>query len=154
MYEAALFFHLVGAILFFAGLAVAAVGQAAARRRTRPSEVALLLRSARVGVAMVGAGTLLALVFGFWLVDLTGHGFDGWVLASLALLAFAAGIGAAGGQAPKRARRRAEELAREGDRPSSELQALLGDPRSAALNWAAAAAAVAILVLMVWKPGA
>lgn len=154
MYEWALFFHLAGAILFFAGLAVAAVGQGGARRRARPGEIALLLRAARWGVLMVALGTVLALAFGLWLVDLTAYGLDGWVLASLVLLAFALGAGAAGGQASKRARRLAERLAREGDRPSAELGALLRDPRSDALNWAAAAAGVAILVLMVWKPGA
>lgn len=154
MYEWALFFHLAGAILFFAGLAIAAVGQAAARRRTRPSEIAVLLRTARSGVLMAGAGTVLVLAFGLWLVDLTGHGFDGWVLASLALLGFALSAGAAGGQAPKRGRRLADRLARERDEPSGELQTLLRSPVSDALNWAAAAAAVAILALMVWKPGA
>lgn len=154
MYEWALFFHLVGAILFFAGLAVAAVGQSAARRRTQPDEIGLLLHTARWGVLMVGLGTLLAVAFGLWLVDLTVYGFDGWVLASLALLVFALGAGAAGGQAPKRARRLADELARSGRPPDGELQMLLHDRRADILNGAAAAAAIAILVLMVWKPGA
>ena len=149
-----MFFHLVGAILFFAGLAVAVVGQSAARRRARPSEVSVLLRSARWGVVMVGLGTVLAVAFGFWLVDLTAYGFDGWVLASLALLVFALGAGGAGGQAPKRARRLADELTRARDRPSEQLHSLLHDRRADMLNWAAAAAAIAILALMVWKPGA
>lgn len=153
MYEWALFLHLVGAILFFAGLAVAAVGQGAARRRSRPSEVAVLLRAARWGVAMVGAGTLLALAGGFWLLDLTAYGFDGWVVASLGLLAFAVVAGGLGGQAPKRARHLADRLAREGDEPSAELERLLREPLADLLNWTAAAAAAGILVLMVWKPG-
>ena len=154
MYEWALFFHLVGAILFFAGLAVAAVGQTSARRRSRPSEVALLLGTARWGVAMVGLGTVLVLVFGFWLLDLTSYGLDGWVIAALCLLGVAVAAGGIGGQAPKRARRLATQLAREGDEPSDELVRLLRSPVAEGLNWAAAAAAVAILVLMVWKPGA
>ncbi len=70
---------------------------------------------------MVGLGTLLAVAFGFWLVDLTVYRFDGWVLASLALLVVALGAGAAGGQAPKRARRLAGELARSGRPPNGEL---------------------------------
>ena len=76
------------------------------------------------------------------------------MLASLALLVFALAAGAAGGQAPKRARRLADELARAEDRPSEELHALLRNSRADTLNWAAAAAAIAILALMVWKPGA
>lgn len=154
MYEWALFFHLVGALLFFAGLAVAAVAQLSARRRTRPSEIALLLRTARWGVILVGAGTLLLVGFGFWLLDLTAYGLDGWVVGALVLLGFAVLAGGVGGQAPKRARRVAERLAREGDEPSAELERLLRSPAADALNAAAAAAAVAILVLMVWKPGA
>lgn len=154
MYEWALFLHLVGAILFFAGLAVAAVAQLSARRRRRPSEVALLLRAGRWGVLMVGLGTALALGFGLWLLDLTAYGLDGWVLASLLLLALAVAAGGSGGQAPKQARLLAERLAREHDAPSGELDRLLRRPVSDALNWAAAAAAVGVLVLMVWKPGA
>lgn len=103
---------------------------------------------------MVGLGTLVVVACGFWLLDLTVYGFDGWVLASLALLVLALGAGAAGGQAPKRARRLADDLAREGDRPNGELHALLHSRRADALNAIAAGAAVAILVLMVWKPGA
>lgn len=154
MYEWALFLHLAGAILFFAGLAVAAVAQASARRRTRPGEIAALLGAARWGVLLVAAGMLLAIVFGFWLLDLTGYGLDGWVVTSLVLLLAALVAGGIGGQAPKRARLLADRLAREGDEPSTELDALLRAPLAAALNWAAAAAAVGVLVLMVWKPGA
>lgn len=154
MYEWALFLHLVGAILFFAGLGVAAVGQGAARLRSRPSEVAVLLGAARWGVAMVGAGTLLALAAGLWLLDLTAYGFDGWIVASLGLLAVAIVAGGLGGQAPKRARRLAERLTGEGDQRSVELDRALRAPVADALNWTAAAAVVAILALMVWKPGA
>ena len=154
MYEWALFFHLVGALSFFAGLAVAAVAQLSARKRTRPSEVALLLRTARWGVVFVGTGTLLLVGFGFWLIHLTVYGLDGWIVGALVLLAFAVLAGGVGGQAPKRARRVAERLAREGAEPSAELERLLRSPAADALNAAAAAAAVAILVLMVWKPGA
>jgi uncharacterized membrane protein len=154
MYEWALFTHLAGAISFFAGLAVAAVGQSAARRRRRPSEVAALLGTARIGVLLVATGLLLAVGSGVWLLDLTVYGFDPWILATVALLAFTLVAGGVGGQAPKRARRLAERLAREGDEPARELDALLRDRVADALNWAAAAAAVAILVLMVWKPGA
>ncbi|HEY7195791.1 MAG TPA: DUF2269 family protein [Gaiellaceae bacterium] len=153
MYEWALFFHLTGAILFFAGLTVAAVGQTAARSRTRPSEISLLLGTARRGVLLVGAGAIVVVAFGFWLSDLTGYGLAAWVLAALGLLAFSAIAGALGGRTLKRARLLADRLADDGDTPSAELEALLHDRRSDVLNWAAATAAVAILALMVWKPG-
>ena len=154
MYEWALFAHLAGAISFFAGLAVAAVGQAAARRRSRPSEIAALLGTARWGVVLVAAGLVLVLGSGFWLLDLTHYGLDAWIVAALALLAVAIVTGGVGGQAPKRARQLAERLAREDDAPSRELGTMLHDRLADALNSAAGTAAVAILVLMVWKPGA
>jgi len=154
VYELALFFHLVGAFCFFMGGAVAAIGQAAARKRTRPSEIALLLRVARRGVLLVAVGTLLVVGFGFWLIDLTRYGLDAWVVAALALLGFAMAAGGLGGRAPTNARRLADRLAQQNDEPSSELARLLNSRVADALNLAAAVAAIAILVLMVWKPGA
>ena len=154
MHELALFLHIAGAILFFAGMAVAGLGEAAARGRSRPSEIALLLGAGRAGVVLVGIGLLLVLVFGLWLTDLSGFGFDGWVVAALVLLVVASAAGGIGGQAPKRARRLAERLAAEDDEPSAELDALLRQPVAIALNVVAALAGVAILALMVWKPGA
>lgn len=154
MYEWALLLHLLGAILFFAGLAVAAVGQATARRHRRPSHVAALLGTARWGVLLVVAGIVLAVAAGFWLLDETAYGFDGWVQAALALLVFAAVAGEVGGRQAKAARRLAERLAAEGDEPSAELDAALRSPLADGLNALAAAAAVGILLLMVWKPGA
>ena len=49
-----LFFHLLGAVAFFAGGAVVGTLQLAAIRRERPSEVYALLRLAPVGAALVG----------------------------------------------------------------------------------------------------
>jgi hypothetical protein len=51
------------------------------------------------------------------------------------------------------ARLTAARLAREGDLPGDEVRVLLADPASLALNVAATAAAVAVLVLMIWQPG-
>ena len=154
MYRWALFFHLAGALLFFSGLAVAAVAQLSARRRERPIEIALLLGAARTGVLLVALGAVLILAFGLWLADLSGYGLDGWVLAALVLFLLSVLLGGLGGRTPKRARLLAERLALSGDEPSPELTALLRSPRADALNAVAAAVAVAALVLMVWKPGA
>ncbi|HSL64715.1 MAG TPA: DUF2269 family protein [Gaiellaceae bacterium] len=152
MYEWLLLVHVAGAIAFFAGMAVAAAGLLAARRRERPAEVELLLGLTRWGVLLVAVGTVLVLVFGAWLVEEGNWGWDGWVAWALALLVLSALLGGAGGRAPKRARLLAERLAREGDAPSEELRRLLRDPAAAWLNAGAAAAAVAVLALMVLKP--
>ena len=82
-------------------------------------------------------GATTALVFGIWIVlrediyDLT----DGWILGAIGLwvVAIATGI-MAGLSVP------------EGDDPPV-------DARAKAFSWAATAAAVGILVLMIWKPG-
>jgi hypothetical protein len=84
--EWALFFHLLGAFLLIAGVTVAGVAFEASRRRRRPSEIALLLGLARVGVLLVVVGSLLVLAFGLWLVRLGRFGYSaGWVVAALAL---------------------------------------------------------------------
>jgi uncharacterized membrane protein len=101
----------------------------------------------------VALGTVLILAFGLWLADLSGYGLGGWVLAALVLFLASVLLGGVGGQTPKRARLLAGRLAQAGDEPSPELEALLENRRADALNAAAAVSAVAVLVLMVWKPG-
>lgn len=151
----ALFFHLLGAFLFVGGVIVAGVAFEVARRRRRPAEIALLLGLTRIGVLLVAGGALLVLPFGLWLVYLDHIGYGaGWVVAALALFLLVALIGAIGGQRPKRARRLAARLAREEQPESAELRELLDDRVALALNYAAAAIVLAIIVLMVFKPGA
>jgi uncharacterized membrane protein len=145
----ALLFHLMGAFLLVAGTAVAAVAFEAARRRDTPAEIALLLGLTRVGVVLVGLGSVLALGFGLWLVDLEDVGYGaGWIDAALGLFAAMIVLGAIGGQRPKGARRRAEAGA-----DLTELRALLDDRVTLALNYASGVLVVAIIVLMVFKPG-
>ena len=153
MRDVALFFHLLGALVFVAGIVVAGVAFEAARRRDRPGEIAVLLGLTRVGVALVGVGALLVLGFGLWLVHLGGFGFGtGWIDAALVLYVVALGLGALGGQRPKQARRLATELAAAGAPASAELRELLADRRSLAANYAASVAVLAILALMVFQP--
>jgi len=155
MEDFALFFHLLGAFLLVAGTAVAGVAFESARRRESPGEIALLLGLARIGAVLVVLGVLVALAFGLWLVHLGDWGYGaGWVDAAIALLVVAAFLGAAGGQVPKRARLLASRLAGDGQPVSDELRALLRDRRTLAVNYGSALLVVAIVVLMVWKPGA
>lgn len=153
-YESALFLHILGAVLFFAGAAVAAVGLEAARRRERAAEIAMLLGLTRVGVLLVAAGAVLLLAFGLWLVDLGGWGYaSGWIVAALTLFVLSVVLGAIGGRAPKRARLLATRLVADGS-ADGELRRLLDDPRSLALNYGSGATALVVLALMVFKPGA
>ena len=104
--EIALFFHILGAFLFVAGIVLAGVAFEAARRRDNPPEI-----------------------------------------YAAALL-----LGGIGGQRPKQARKLAARLAAEGQPANSELHALLDDAFSMIANYASAAAVLAILALMVFKP--
>jgi uncharacterized membrane protein len=151
----ALFLHVTGAFLFLGGATIAAVFSLAALRRERPSEIAALLRMTRWGVATVSIGVLMTLAFGLWLVDIAGYDWgDAWIVISLVLWLVANALGGIGGSRDKRTRLLAEQLASEGDAPSPELRARLRDPVSVGLSWAGGLAGVAILALMIWKPGA
>jgi len=153
--NAALFFHLLGAFLLVSGTAVAAVAFESARRRLSPGEIALLLGLARTGALVVAVGTVVVLAFGLWLVDLGDWGYGaGWVDAAIALFVAAILLGAVGGQAPKRARLLASQLAGDGQPVSSELRAMLGNRWALAANYGSGLLVLAIVVLMVWKPGA
>lgn len=151
----ALLVHLLGVAFLFSGMSIAGVAHAAARRRHLPSEIALLLGLTRAGVLFVAAGSLMVLIGGFWLIE-DSDGFyslrDGWIAAGLLLLLGSFVLGGIGGQQPKRARLRAEELARTDDVPSEELRTMLDQPLALWLNYAAAAAIFLAFVLMIWKP--
>ena len=147
--------HLLGFAFLFSGMSIAGVAHAAARRRELPSQIALLLGLTRAGVLFVVAGSLMVLIGGFWLIE-ESNGFyslrDGWIGVSLLLLIGSFVLGGIGGQQPKRARLRAEELARENNVPSEELRKMLDQPLALWLNYAAAAAIFVAFVLMIWKP--
>jgi hypothetical protein len=58
-----------------------------------------------------------------------------------------------GGRTARHARYRAEELAAAGDEPDDELRALVAHRPSLAASWLSGILLVAILALMVWRPG-
>jgi uncharacterized membrane protein len=149
-----LFFHLLGAVSFFAGAAVAGLLQLAAIRRERPSEIYALLRLAPFGAALLGLGALLTLAFGIALAQHEGLGFSpAWIQAALALWVASMFLGAYGGRSARHARHLAERLAAEGDAPSPELRAFLAARLPLWASYASGLMLVAILALMVWQPG-
>jgi uncharacterized membrane protein len=152
-YDLGLLVHLLGVLFFFGGALVAGVVFEVARRRERPSEIALLLGVTRVGAALLGVGALLTLAAGLWLADEVDQFGKAWLQVSLGLFALALVLGGLGGQRPKRARRLARRLPQDGDEMTPELRRLLDDPLSLAANYASSALVLVILVLMVWQPG-
>ena len=94
----ALFFHILAGVLVFSGMVVAAVGFELARRRQRPSEVALLLHASRIGARLVSAGMVAVVALGLWLVELRGHAVtEPWIVAALLLLVLATTAGIVAG---------------------------------------------------------
>ena len=132
MYDTLLFLHLLGAFITFITVVVFsayAVGIA-------PSKGSFTLADGAWNVS----GFLL-LVFGVWLaLYVDGYElWDGWILGALVLLGAATAFGA---------RARDQVLAQLGEG---------AEPTPAMVNtwhWLRTAAIVAILILMVWKPGA
>jgi uncharacterized membrane protein len=154
-YHWLLVFHVAGALLVLGGATIAGIFNVAALRRERPSEIATLFSLARVAVVSVMAGMPIVLIFGLWLVSDANYGWgDTWIVLALILWVLANALGGAGGKRDKRTRQLAEQLAAQGDQPSGELRARLRDPVSLALSWGSGLAVVAILALMIWKPGA
>jgi uncharacterized membrane protein len=123
-------------------------------RADRPSDTALLLGLIRRTVIVIGVGSVSTLVFGIWLWNELGFGIGTfWIWASLVLWVISSALGGVGGKQQERTRKLAEQLAAAGDTMTDELRALLRDPRGNALSWLAGVATLAILVLMIWKPG-
>ena len=149
----ALFLHLVGVLAFVGGSIAVAALRLLAIGKERPAESAALLRAVRPLVPLVGLGLVLTLGAGVWLADELAVPYDsGWLLWTYALVAWLVVVGAVAGRRDRRTRELAERVAREGDRPSAELDRRLRDPVSLALNASMLVATFAIVALMVWKP--
>jgi len=154
-YQWLLVFHVTGAFLLLGGGAIAAALNLSALGRERPSEIVLLFGLIRIAVVAISIGTALAFVFGLWLVHEAGYGyFDGWIVAAFVLLIVANALGGAGGKRDQATVKLARELAASGDAPSAELRARVHDPISLALSYGSGLVLIAVLALMVWKPGA
>jgi uncharacterized membrane protein len=150
-----LFLHMTGAFLVIGGAVMAGVFNFSALRSERPSDVVLFFRFARVAVAAIGVGMVLTLGFGLWLVHDVGYGWgETWIVLALVLWVLSNALGGIGGNREKKVRELAERLTAEGDVPSAELSARLRDPVWLAVSWGSGIVVIAILALMIWKPGA
>jgi uncharacterized membrane protein len=146
--------HITGAFFLVSGSVAAGVLNVLAQRAERPSESALLLRLIKPTVIVIGVGVASTLIFGIWLWHEQGYGIGTfWIWASLVLWVVTNALGGIGGKHQERARKLAEQLTGAGDTMTDELRALLRDRRGNAMSWLAGVSTLAILVLMIWKPG-
>jgi uncharacterized membrane protein len=147
VYETLLFLHILTA---FAIVATVVVFSAFALGLAADSRVLA------VGNVLWAVGGLGVLVFGVWLA-LYVEGYeiwDGWIVAAIVLWIFLGAVGNMTGKVYYAARDRARALAAEGDAPSPELNAMLRSSRGLALHAASVVFTLAILVDMIYKPGA
>lgn len=152
--------HLLGAFALVGALTAFGVALVAARRGATAEQALALGRIAVVGVVALRAGLVAAAVFGVWLVFIVkGYAItNGWILGAIALWVAIGGLGdrfiavfrrtlaaaaaAAAGAEPQR-------------EPAAAAPTAAASPGAAVVLFAGAAvAAVAVLALMVWKPGA
>jgi uncharacterized membrane protein len=147
--------HVTGAFLLLGGTVMAGIFGVLAQRSARPSEVAVFLGLTAIAVPLIIGGALLTLVLGLWLVHHAGFSYtEPWIVASLVLWVVASVAGQRGGEREGKTRQFALELAAAGDAPSPELRARMRDTVTMALSWGSGIASVAILALMICKPGA
>lgn len=155
-YQWVLFLHLLSAVLLASGALAYHLLHFAVLRRERPSEVAELFGAARIVGLGLQVGAMGTIVFGIWLAYIGEPDYglgQGWIIAALVLWVIATILGAVGGKIYERAQKLAAQLAASGDAPSAELTALVRSPRAAVLTWGSTLTIVAILALMVFKPG-
>jgi uncharacterized membrane protein len=158
LYQWLLFIHITGAFLLIGGIVVAGIlNFAAISKNRRPSEIALLYGLIQPAVAVIGVGLLLTLAIGLWLVHESpwnyGYG-DGWVVAAIVLWVIGSGLGSAGGRRERQTRELAQELAARDDTPSQELMTRVRNPVLLAMSYGSGLIALAVLGIMIWKPGA
>ena len=134
MYETLLFLHVLTAAALFATTVMYSAYVLGAPVEQRSLAVAKVLW------AFGGIGTL---VFGIALaIDVDGYEiWDGWIILAIALWALATECG-------RRAEVGVEAAA------TDSVAAVSVDSRVALMHWARVALVVALLVVMVWKPGA
>jgi uncharacterized membrane protein len=149
-----LMLHIAAAFLLVGGSTTAAILNVLAVRSEKPSETAFLLKLIRRALPLIFAGVLGTLVFGIWLWHDLGFGIGtGWIWAALVLWALASALGGRGGRHQEQVREAAERQAAAGDTMTAELRAMIRDPKALAVNYAAGVATIAVLVIMIWKPG-
>lgn len=153
--EGILFLHLAGVLLFVGGSVAAGLLRLAAMRRERPSEIALLLRSVRPVVPIVAGGLVVTIAAGLWLASDLGISLSAtWLTLTFVLIGWMLVVGAVAGRQDRMTRVLAERLAAEDDAPSAELARRLRAQLNLTLNASMLIAVIAIVALMVWKPGA
>jgi len=144
-------FALIAALVLFTAVMVANWGNGS------PQRASAYFRLAAIGGPLIAAGAGLTLVLGIWLaIDLDAyHPWDGWIIAAIVLWAIGGATGSRVGAHYSGLQELVDRLAAaDGDEPNAELAARLSDTKVRTLHAITIVAFVAVLVLMIFKPGA
>jgi uncharacterized membrane protein len=149
--------HVLSAFSLVAGIVLFWVLVVVGRRIDTPADTLRLSPIAKVGNATVGAGMGGTIVFGVWLAfSFGGYDiWDGWILAALVLWLVGAGLGRRTGEAYMKGPLKAQELESAGQSgPNAELLALNRTSTGLLMHTLTSLVVLAIIILMIWKPGA
>jgi uncharacterized membrane protein len=149
--------HVLSAFSLVAGIVLFWVLVVVGRRIDTPADTLRLSPIAKVGNATVGAGMGGTIVFGVWLAFSVGGYdiWDGWIIAALVLWLVGAELGRRTGAAYMQAPVKAQELERAGQSgPNAELLALNRTSTGLLMHTLTSLVVLAIIILMIWKPGA
>jgi uncharacterized membrane protein len=156
-YDWVLFLHVLSAFAFVSAYTILTVVLVALRRIETARSARALLRMVRPADVLAWVGATGTLVFGIWLaVDVESYElWDGWILGAFLFWLVAEEAIRREDLTLKRARRlaRAPALPRAPD-PTAELRAALRSRDTLALHIVGSAALLALLALMIFKPGA
>jgi uncharacterized membrane protein len=143
-------FALIAALVLFTAVMVANWGG------DRPQRASAYFRLAAIGGPLIAVGAGLTLVLGIWLaIDLDAYQpWDGWIIASIVLWAIGGATGSRVGAHYTAVQELVDGLAAGGDEPNRELAAKLSDGSIRLLHATTVGAFAAVLVLMIFKPGA
>ena len=156
-YDWLLALHVLAAFSLVAALVLYTVVIAVSWNLAVPSQIARMFRISRVGDVAIAVGAIGTLVLGIWLaIDSDDYQvWDGWVIAALVLWVLSMETGRRTGALYTETRDRARALVAEGrDTPQPELSAMLRSTTGLALHAATVVLILALVVVMIYKPGA
>jgi hypothetical protein len=149
--------HVLSAFAYVGGLVLFWVLIAAVRGTDLPKATIRMEPVVKVGNAAVGVGAGGTIILGIWLaISLDAYQvWDGWVILAIVLWMISLATGQRTGAAYMKGMTRAQELESSGQTgPSAELLALNRTSNGVLMHFLTTVAVAAILIDMIFKPGA
>jgi uncharacterized membrane protein len=148
LYDWLLFLHVLAAFAAVAAVVLLSAILAATWRSAGVADAGPFLRMSRLGSRLWDVGGVGTLIFGIWLaIDVEGYElWDGWIVAALVLWVIAAAAGTRVGAGFRRAFG--------ADAGHGELGGSIRSQRALVVHTVMVVAVAALLIVMIYKPGA